>query len=308
MRLEIQGRIVEVDDSFRSLSDAEKQKTVDEIAASFGAPSQEIGLASQEPTSPVETAAKGVASAAATAYGLSGDVMTPRMAYDTLGRPVVQAAGETFQKYVADPFRAGRDIAATKAGSPLPAVNILREAAPGIAEQVGKVSSTAPLTTSAVTGAQYPASVPDYRAVQKMAGPEIGQKMTEAYARGGNSAVLEMLDTDKAAQQMMRDPRFAEAVGAYRGQVPSGMGQFGRMAGLAGRTLGRVAGPVGLGLTAYDLYNLAPKMAEMYRTGVQGRGGQLGQTGDEFAFSSGPVEPGYIDDIRRKAAEKVLAQ
>ena len=299
MRLEIQGRIVEVDDSFRSLSDAEKQKTVDEIAASFSAPSQEIGLASQEPTSPVETAAKGAASAAATAYGMSGDVITPRMAYDTLGRPVVQAAGETFQKYVADPFKGGR-------GLPMPAVDVMRQAAPGVAEQVGKVSTTAPLTTSAVTGAQYPASVPDYRAVQKIAGPEIGQKMTEAYARGGNSAVLEMLDTDRDAKQLMKDPKFAEAVKAYRGQVPSGMGQFGRMAGLAGRTLGRVAGPVGLGLTAYDLYNMAPKMAEMYRTGVQGSGGQLGQTGDEFGFSSGPVDPGYIDDIRRRAAERAL--
>jgi hypothetical protein len=296
---EINGQRIEFD---KEPTDAD----IDEAAKNLS--SAAVGTASMEPPSLAGTLAQGAGSAAATAYGLSGDVVTPKMAYDTLGRPVVQAVGETFQKYVADPFRAGRDIAATKAGSPLPAVNILREAAPGIAEQVGKVSSTAPLTTSPISGAQYPASVPDYRAVQKMAGAEIGQKMTEAYARGGNSAVLEMLDTDKAAQKMMKDPKFAEAVKAYRGQVPSGMGQFGRMAGLAGRTLGRVAGPVGLGLTAYDLYNMAPKMAEMYRTGVQGRGGQLGQTGDEFAFSSGPVEPGYIDDIRRKAAEKVLAQ
>ena len=279
---------------------------IDEAAKNLS--SAAVGIASMEPPSLAGTLAQGAGSAAATAYGLSGDVITPKMAYDTLGRPVVQAVGETFQKYVADPFRAGRDIAATKAGSPLPAVNILREAAPGIAEQVGKVLSTAPLTTSAISGAQYPASVPDYRTVQKMAGAEIGQKMTEAYARGGNSAVLEMLDTDKAAQRMMKDPKFAEAVKAYRGQVPSGMGQFGRMAGLAGRTLGRLAGPVGLGLTAYDLYNLAPKMAEMYRTGVQGRGGQLGQTSDELGFMSGPIQPDYIDDIRRKAAEKVLAQ
>lgn len=270
---------------------------IDEAAKNLS--SSAVGTASMEPPSLAGTLAQGAGSVAATAYGLSGDVITPKMAYDTLGRPVVQAVGETFQKYVADPFKGGR-------GVPMPAVDVMRQAAPGVAEQVGKVSSTAPLTTSAVTGAQYPASVPDYRAVQKMAGPEIGQKMTEAYARGGNSAVLEMLDTDRDAKQLMKDPKFAQAVNAYRGQVPTGMSQLGRMAGLAGRTLGRVAGPVGLGLTAYDLYNLAPKMAEMYRTGVQGRGGQLGQTGDEFM--SGPAEPGYIDQIRRKAAEKVLAQ
>jgi hypothetical protein len=289
---EINGQRIEFD---KEPTDAD----IDEAAKNLS--SAAVGTASMEPPSLAGTLAQGAGSAAATAYGLSGDVVTPKMAYDTLGRPVVQAVGETFQKYVADPFKGGR-------GVPMPAVDVMRQAAPGVAEQVGKVSSTAPLTTSAVTGAQYPASVPDYRAVQKIAGPEIGQKMTEAYARGGNSAVLEMLDTDRDAKQLMKDPKFAEAVKAYRGQVPSGMGQFGRMAGLAGRTLGRVAGPVGLGLTAYDLYNMAPKMAEMYRTGVQGSGGQLGQTADEFGFSSGPVEPGYIDQIRRKAAEKVLAQ
>lgn len=255
-----------------------------------------------------QTAGQGVASAAATAYGLSGDVITPRMAYDAVGRPVMEATGSMFQRYVADPFRAGRDIAASKIAPGIIPGQVLREAAPGIAEQTGKIVSTSPLTTSPTTGSRYPASVPDYRAVQKMAGPEIGQKMSEAYARGGNTAVLDMLDRDPAAKRLLANPEFAQAVQTYRQAVPTtGLQKLGRGLGLVGRTAGRLAGPIGLGMTAYDIYQMAPKMAEMYRTGVSGRQGQLGQTADEFG---GAVpQQGYVDidrQIREEAARKAL--
>lgn len=254
----------------------------------------------------IETAVKGAAGTALTAYGYGGDYLGPRDVYRTVGQPLLEAAGSTFEKYINQPFQTGRG---SRGPIGLPTVDIAREAAPAINQQVGKVVSTSPLTTSPVTGASYPASVPDYRAVQKMAGPEIGEKMSAAYARGGNTAVLEMLDKDAAARQLMNNPDFAKAVQAYREAVPTtGMQKLGRGLGLLGRTAARVAGPVGLGMTAYDIYTAAPYAARMLQTGVAGRQGQLGQTADEMPMVTGPVEPNYIDEIKRRAAEKALGR
>jgi len=250
-----------------------------------------------------QTAALGVGGAAATAYGMSGDVITPRMAYDAMGRPLVQGAGQKFQQYVANPFAAGRDIAASKVMPGTIPAQVARQAAPEIRQQVGKIASTSPLTTSPITGGRYPESVPDYRSVQRMAGPELGQKMTDAYAKGGNRAVLEMLDADPAARSLMQRPEFAEAMAEYRGKVPqSGMQQLGRVAGLVGRTAARFAGPVGVGMAAYDLYQLGKYGYDQY---------QRSQQAQPPAAPVAPAQTGAVDfetdrRIREAAAQRVL--
>lgn len=257
------------------------------------------GLADVQPVDVPAAAALGLGSAAAMAYGRSGDVITPRMAYDVMGRPVVQAVSETAEKYLRNPLRGGRPI-------PMPTVDVLRQAAPGMAEQVSKIASSSELVRSPITGRPYPASVPDYRQVQRLVGPEVGQRMTQMSAQGGNAAVLDMLQKDRAAQQALQDPRAAQALEDYRSRVPSGMGKLGRLGGLAARTAARVAGPVGLGVSAYDLYQAAPTLRRLYETGVAGRGGPLGQTADELPQVQAPMPPDYINDIRRRAAERAL--
>jgi len=217
----------------------------------------------------------------------------------------VQGAGQTFQRYVADPFRAGRDIAASKIAPGVIPGQVIREAAPRVAEQVGKVTSTSSLTTSPTTGSRYPASVPDYRTVQRMAGPELGQKMTDAYARGGNRAVLEMLDKDPAAKKLMKTPEFAQAVNEYRGKVPTtGMQQLGRAAGLIGRTAARFAGPVGLGMAAYDAYQLGNWALDQYQNRQQ-------PATAPAAPPQQQMPPEYFDvdrQIREEAARRALGQ
>ena len=257
-----------------------------------------------EPTAAgmAETAALGLGGAAATAYGFSGDVLTPRMAYDAMGRPLVQGAGQTFQRYVANPFVAGRDIAASKVAPGIIPGQVARQAAPEIRQQVGKIATTSPLTTSPVTGSRYPESVPDYRAVQRMAGPELGQKMTDAYARGGNRAVIEMMEADPAARQLMQRPEFAQAMADYKGKVPqSGMQQLGRLAGLAGRTAARFAGPVGLGMAAYDLYELGRYGYDQYQ-----RSQQAQQPAAPVAPATGAIDFETDRRIREEAARRAL--
>lgn len=257
-----------------------------------------------EPTAAgvAETAALGVGGAAATAYGMSGDVITPRMAYDAMGRPLLQGAGEKFRQYVANPLTAGRDIAASKVMPGTIPAQVAKEAAPEIRQQVGKIATTSPLTTSPVTGSRYPESVPDYRDLQRMAGPELGQKMTDAYARGGNRAVIEMMDTDPAARKLMQQPGFAQAMADYKGKVPqSGMQQLGRLAGLAGRTAARFAGPVGVGMAAYDLYQLGQYGYDQYQ-----RSQQAQPPAAPVAPATGAVDFEIDRKIREEAARRAL--
>lgn len=213
------------------------------------------------------TAALGAGSAAATAYGFSGDAISPRMVADTTVRPLISGAGRMFQQYAADPFKAGRDIAASKVMPGMIPGQVAREAAPEMRQQMGKVLSSSPLTTSATTGSRYPGSVPDYRAIQRQVGPELGEAMTAAYQRGGNQDVLRLMESDARFQRMaQQQPGIAQAMESYRGQVPrTGMQQLGRAAGLVGRTAARFAGPVGLAMTAYDVYQLGDYLYDQYQ-------------------------------------------
>lgn len=243
-----------------------------------------------------EIAGKGAISAATTAYGMSGPAITPKQAYDVFGRPVVEAAGKTYEKYVKGGlFKGGRP--------PLPTLDIAKEAAPGIVSAAQKITSVGPGVGTAYE--YYP--IRDY---MRQIDPDLyNNKLKPAFDRAGAQGVKDLLESDdKTIRRLMRDPKFAELAGAFTGKVPSGMSQLGRGLGALGRTAARVAGPVGLVSTAYDIYQAAPYAARMLQTGVAGRQGQLGQTADEMPMVTGPVEPNYIDEIKRRAAEKALGR
>ena len=107
-------------------------------------------------------------------------------------------------------------------------------------------------------------------------------------------------------ERLAANPEVAAAFKNLQSQVPGGMSKLGMIMKPAAKIGARVAGPVGLAMTAYDIYNLAPTLAKMYSTGVQGPEGQLGMTSDEMGMMSMPQETDYIDEIRRRAAERAL--
>lgn len=195
------------------------------------------------------TAALGAGGAAATAYGMSGPAVTPRMAYDVVGRPMLQSTGQQFQRYVADPFTAGRDIAASKVAPGVIPAQIARGAAPEMGAQL-----------RAITG-QLPRGA-DVAADQLLRGlqpQDVNRLYADIQSKGLDRAMREF-----QAPQYLDDAGRA-ALQQVQNSFPTGMQRLGRAAGMLGRTVGRVAGPVGIGMAAYDLYQLGNWAYDKYQ-------------------------------------------
>ena len=187
--------------------------------------------------------------------------------------------------------------------------------AKGAAQDVGKVLSQSALIESPKTGIPYPESVPAFREMQKIA-PEIAQKLSEVYQKGGgNNAVKAWLASEEAVQ-FMKNPAFAQAAESYIGKVPGVGSQAMKVAGPLLRGAAKVAGPVGLGMNIYDAgqyaqdSQLGPRLAQ-----GQGRMAQQAfrnmaanqQYGGLTPEQQAMLEQDKIDQaIRRKAAQKVL--
>lgn len=254
--------------------------------------------------------------------------------------PMIEAVPKTIGLYKTQPVSGIVDVAAVAMGLPPPVASFqggkgimaLPSAVSSTASEIGKITSQSPMTTSPVSGSQYPSSVPDYRTIQRSVGPEAAQRMSEAYAKGGNNAVLKYLDSAPEVRALMGNEEFARAVESYRGAVPSKMAQVGKVVGPVIRGAARVAGPAGL---AYDAYQ-AQQFAEQSQLGprlAQGEGAIAPQAfrtmnvpyGQGFTGSMTPdqasavLESGSARDIqsfggrdylteliRKKAAEKVL--
>lgn len=157
--------------------------------------------------------------------------------------------------------------------------------------------------------------------------------------RPADRTLLQAAVTEKGASALRdfavpdyirNNPAASEAFNVLKGQVPSGMQQLGRVVGPALRGVAKVAGPAGL---AYDIYQAQPYMAE---AGQQLQSGQANQAmrGARQAMLNAPTPAPLSDQellnllnsgdqrliniyggeaalqarIRRKAAEKVLAQ
>ncbi|CAB4165911.1 hypothetical protein UFOVP849_3 [uncultured Caudovirales phage] len=254
--------------------------------------------------------------------------------------PMIEAVPKTLGVYSNKPIAGIADVAAVAMGLPPPVASFqggkgimaLPGAVSATASEIGKITSQSPMATSPVSGNQYPSSVPDYRAIQRSVGPEAAQRMSEAYAKGGNNAVLKYLDSAPEVRALMGNEDFARLYETYRGAVPSKMTQVGKVVGPAVRGAARVLGPAGL---AYDAYQ-AQQFAEQSELGprlAQGEGAIAPQAfrnmnvpyGQGFTGSMTPdqasavLESGSARDIeafggqdyltqliRKKAAERVL--
>jgi hypothetical protein len=212
-------------------------------------------LRTYEPTAEgvAETAALGAGGAAATAYGFSGRAISPGMAYDAMGRPILQSAGQKFQQYVANPLTAGRDIAASKVAPGMVPAQVVRGALPEMAQQIDNILGQLPKGT-------------DVNADQFLRGlsPQDQQRFVQQVETDGLERAFKNFKApaymDEAGQTALRGVQQA---------FPSGMSKLGTAAGLLGRTAARFAGPVGIGMAAYDLYELGQYGYDQYQRSKQ---------------------------------------
>jgi hypothetical protein len=173
--------------------------------------------------------------------------------------------------------------------------------AKGAAQDVGKVLSQSSLIESPITGAPYPESVPAFRSMQRAA-PEVAQRLSDIYQKGGgNNAVKAWLASDEAAQ-FMKNPEFAAAAEQYIGKVPGIGAQAMRVAGPIMRGIGRVAGPAGLAMNAYDAAKYAQE-AELGKRLAQGQGGTAQQ---QFRQMTPGYGQGFVSNISPDQAAAIL--
>jgi hypothetical protein len=116
-----------------------------------------------------------------------------------------------------------------------------------------------PVLDAAGNAITKPAGRDAYRALQKL-NPELGAKLTEVFGKttggGGAGAVAEFLRSPEAAKYL-ETPGARQLVQEYMSQLPGVGAQAMKIAGPILRGLGRVAGPVGLGMNMYDAGQMA---------------------------------------------------
>jgi hypothetical protein len=235
-----------------------------------------------EPTAEglAETAAMGVGGAAATAYGFGGRALTPRMTYDALGRPILESAGRTFEQYVSEPFRAGRLVPGA-----IPA-QVMKGAAPDIKSNLNTIIGQLPKGTD-INADQFLRGL----------GPDDQARLLREVKEKGLETAFKTFQAPSYLDESGR-----AALKSVQESFPSGMTKLGRAAGLVGRTAARVAGPVGIGMTAYDLYELGKYGYDQY---------QRSQQPQPAAAPVAPAQTGAIDfdtdrRIRDEAARRAL--
>ena len=191
-------------------------------------------------------------------------------------------------------------------------------AAKQTAANVGKGVSQSNLIVSPVTGKPYPESVPDFRSMQKAA-PEIAPKLSELYKTGGNNGVNAWLSSAEGQAALKANPELAAAAEQYAGKIPGRFAQIGKVIGPVARAVGKVAGPAGLALNAYDAAQYAQD-SQLGQRLAQGQGRMAQQAFRQHNTTYGaPVTPDQeaavlqngsprdIDAlIKRKAAQKAL--
>jgi hypothetical protein len=224
--------------------------------------------------------------------------------------PMIEAVPKTIGLYANKPVAGIADVAAVAMGLPPPVASFqggkgimaLPSAISATASEVGKITSQSPMMTSPVSGGQYPSSVPAYREIQRVAGPEVAQRMSDAYAKGGNNAVLKYLDSAPEVRAMMSGDDFARLYNSYRGAVPTPMQQVGKVVGPAVRGLARVAGPAGL---AYDAYQ-AQQFAEESQLGPRLATGEGAVAPQAFRNMNVPYGSDFINSMTADQAQAVL--
>lgn len=255
--------------------------------------------------------AQGAASGAATAYGFSNDYITPKRAADITVKPLMRGAGKVFQEYISKPFTAGRAVPGVAAAK------TISEAIPAMQQEMDKLASTSTPVYNEKAGKDLPKSIDPYKELRnKMPGGQnnnLRQAMTDAYAKGGNAAVSRLFETDKrfkfaldptkqkTPKDISRASERIELLKKYNEAFPQTPWQrLQRGIGLTARTAGRIAGPVGIGMTAYDLYNHGPQVYEYLKTQLTGKSPETQYTPGTYA----EIE----QQVREEAARRALSQ
>jgi len=223
-----------------------------------------------------------------------------------VAKPIIQGAKEVYSgpmgvvRGVADATMMAHGIPPL-AGGYGAAENLAKryDAAKGAISEASKGLSQSEIVTSAKTGSQYPATVPEYYKMQKAA-PELSAKLSDLYNnKGGSNAVRSWLQSSEAAPYM-NNPAFREAAEGYIGKVPGAMAQLGKVVGPVARGVAKAAGPVGIGMNLYD----AGQMARQTQLGERLQQGQ-GQMAEQ-AFRNGPVQSYQGPQLQPQEAQNVL--
>jgi hypothetical protein len=149
----------------------------------------------------------------------------------------------------------------------------LYHAAKETAANVSKGASQGELVPGQTPGVMYPETVPGFRAMQR-ASPELANKLTDIFHNGGgNNGVKEFLASPEGQAALKANPGAAAAAEEYLAKVPGAFTQIGRVLGPVARGIGKVAGPAGLALNAYDAAQYAQD-AELGKRLAQGQGQQ----------------------------------
>jgi hypothetical protein len=276
----------------------EQQATIAPVDQTQGfAPGQYSGDTSGQPQRPVATAgdlatSAGMfgGSAAATAYGFGGPAITPGMAYDAVGRPMIQSGGRLLEKYNLNPIKAVADVVASKIAPGVIPAQVVKGAAPEIAERINNIIGQLPKGT-------------DVNADQFLRGLTNEDKLK----------FVQQVEKDglEKAFKNFQAPKYLDEAGetALKGvqkAFPSGMSKLKTAAGLVGRTAARFAGPVGMAVTAYDLYDLGSEMYDRYKQSQPAAPVAPGTAAAPPMPASTPVAPtgGQAFDMDRRIREE----
>lgn len=320
MILEIQGRQVEVGDEFAKLSDAEKQTTVDEIANGFD---QSVKAEPNMAGKAVQAALPLAAGNMTQATGL-GELAT--QAKGAISPYAKSAVSPVAQLYRAHPIIGGAIDAAGMAATGFPLASIGTSLASlndkyksvmqgkNIAQQFLTESERIPVVNAqgqpvldvAGNAITKPAGRDAYRALQKL-NPELGAKLTEVFGKttggGGLGAVAEYLRSPAAAEYL-KAPGAQQLADEVISKMPSAGGQAMKIAGPILRGLGRVAGPVGVGMNMYDAGSYAQE-AELGRRLAEGQGQQAEQAFRQRNTQYGaPVTPEQAEAVLQSGSPR----
>jgi hypothetical protein len=139
-----------------------------------------------------------------------------------------------------------------------------------------KFLSQGDLVPGKTPGTVYPETVPEFRSMQKTS-PDLARQLKTIYdTQGGNTGVKAFLQSAEGQAAMAANPGMAATAEQYMGKIPSVGAQAMKIAGPILKGIGRVAGPAGLALNAYDASQYAQESGLGQRL-AEGQGQQAQQ-------------------------------
>ena len=236
MKLEVQGHVVEVDDSFGQMSPAEQEKTVNEIASSIGAkgsaepktpeykPSA-MDYAGAIPKTAVDIASEHPVLAGGLAYGAAnlaskipgvapvanalGETFIPKY---TMAKNILQGAGNWAENFAGRNFgtqaQALADLAhqSRMAGGAVDP-EILKQAAHSVAQKMGGTVPAATQAAEAVAPAAAEAVAPAAQSGVRQAAGQLGSRLLGAGATAlemGNAPMAMLAPYQMAAHEQAK--------------------------------------------------------------------------------------------------------